>query len=121
MQLFASSSQVRIQFNHIYSILIFKKTFFFQFKSEFKLANSNWEKEMINHFTYANSNSKTSEQLRLIDLENIGKCLPNLTDQTTKKEILVEMLRTVSYDTRVYFDLSFFILLDLLLIILNKK
>ena len=69
-----------------------------QIKSEFNLSKTEWETKIISHFVKSNTDPKTNEQLRLIDIENLGKYLNNLKDQSSRNEILVELLRSASQD-----------------------
>jgi len=66
------------------------------------LSNTEWQTKIIDHFISSNTDPKSFEQLRLIDIENLEKYLPNIKDPKKKSEFLVELLRTASQDkTRV--------------------
>jgi len=78
------------------------------------LSKTEWEIKIVDHFINSNTDPKTFEQLRLIDIENLEKYLPNIKDPKKKSEIQVELLRTASQDTRVnFFKIYFFSNLDL--------
>jgi hypothetical protein len=62
------------------------------------LANSNWEKEIINHFVQSNTDPKIAEQLRLVDIDNMAKYFPSTNDQNLKSDVLVELLRSASVE-----------------------
>ena len=74
-------------------------TFFF-IKSEFKLAGTEWERHIIDHFKVSNTDAKSSEQLRLVDIDNIAKYYPSTPDAGIKSEILVELLRSASHEKK---------------------
>lgn len=66
------------------------------------MSNTEWQTKIIDHFISSNTDPKSFEQLRLIDIENLEKYLPNIKDPKKKSEFLVELLRTASQDkTRV--------------------
>ena len=73
--------------------------FFFK-QSEFKLAGTEWERHIIDHFKVSNTDAKSSEQLRLVDIDNIGKYYPSTPDAGIKSEILVELLRSASHEKK---------------------
>ena len=66
------------------------------------MSNTEWQTKIIDHFISSNTDPKTFEQLRLIDIENLEKYLPHRKDPKKKSELLVELLRTACQDkTRV--------------------
>lgn len=72
----------------------------FFINSEFKLAGTEWERHIIDHFKVSNTDAKSSEQLRLVDIDNIAKYYPSTPDAGIKSEILVELLRSASHEKK---------------------
>lgn len=75
------------------------------------MANSNWEKEIINHFVQSNTDPKIAEQLRLVDIDNMAKYFPSTNDQNLKSDVLVELLRSASVENNRVEQILLFIYL----------
>ena len=77
------------------------------------MANSNWEKEIINHFVQSNTDPKIAEQLRLVDIDNMAKYFPSTNDQNLKSDVLVELLRSASVEKNRVEQILLFIYLKI--------
>lgn len=66
--------------------------------------NTNWEKELVDHFINTNQDSKVLEPLRVCDIDNMPKYFPTTSDNSIKSDILVELLRSAAQEkNRVIF------------------
>lgn len=75
---------------------------------EFKLINTPWERQAVDHFIKTNQESTMPESLRLVDLEMLDKYYSMSEDKLIKDEILVEFLRSASLEkTRVFIKYLF--------------
>ena len=62
---------------------------------EFKLAKSDWENKIVEHFVTNNAETKMHESLRLIDIENLERYYNSFRDDSKLKEvILLELVRS---------------------------
>ena len=90
MQLFKLSFQV-IQLTYFkYFFFIFLKLFL----SEYGLVNTSWEKQIIDHFINTNTDPKTTENIRVVDMENLEKYFVTTLSKSLKEDVLTEFLRS---------------------------
>lgn len=65
------------------------------------MENTDWEKQILEHFITNNKDPKVAEPLRILDLDNLNKYLPLIKNSKLKQQVLMEILRSATHEKRV--------------------